>query len=280
MKASSAGAAHREVVRVPNGGLLPVRGRAARLRTRLFRRRDDPGPARPHRLTFYPADLARIHDEGFGDFARAAAAELLTRLPRSGLVVELGCGSGISTQILTNAGHEVVGIDISRPMLAIARERAPRATLRHGSIWDAELPPCAAITAIGEVLNYAADPHAGADRLPDLFASVSEALHPGGLFMFDFATPGRGTLRSGGPTRVDGDDWRISSEASEDPVTQTLERRMEIEMRGERRVEVHTLNLYERDFVLNCLVDTGFTAEPLNGYSGVGFWPGYAAFAA
>jgi hypothetical protein len=31
-------------------------------------------------LSFYPADLARIHDEGFGEFARAAACELLRRM--------------------------------------------------------------------------------------------------------------------------------------------------------------------------------------------------------
>ena len=63
-------------------------------------------------MSFYPADLARIHDEGFGDFARAAACELLRRLPGSGRVVEIGCGSGISSELLSDAGYDVLGIDM------------------------------------------------------------------------------------------------------------------------------------------------------------------------
>ena len=231
-------------------------------------------------MTFYPPDLARIHDEGFGDFARAAAAELLTRLPASGLVVDLGCGTGITAAVLSDAGHDVLGIDISEDMLAIARARAPRATFRQGSVWDADLPRCTAVSAIGEVVNYAADDRAGADALPGLFARVYDALEPGGLFMFDFATPGRVTQRSGGPGEVSGNGWRIVSSASEDEHARTLERRMEIEMDGERRVEVHRLRLYDADLVRKCLEGPGFSSEALDRYSDFGFWPGYAAFAA
>jgi SAM-dependent methyltransferase len=226
-------------------------------------------------LSFYPADLARIHDEGFGDFARAAACELLRRLPSRGRVVELGCGTGISTEILVAAGHDVIGIDIARDMLAVARRRAPSADLRHGSIWDADLPRCAAVTAIGEVINYAADERAGAERLPQLFGRIFEALEPGGLFMFDFATPGRGGRA---PHLSEGNGWRIESQASE--VGETLERRMTIEIDGARREETHRLRLYDPVWVRKCLEGPGFSPEALDRYCEFGFWPGYAAFAA
>jgi SAM-dependent methyltransferase len=231
-------------------------------------------------VTFYPADLARIHDEGFGDFARAAAREALARLPGSGLVVELGCGSGISSAILSDAGYEVLGIDLSDSMVEIARSRAPRATFVQGSVWDAQIPPCVGVTAIGEVLNYAADQAAGAERLPELFARVYDSLAPAGVFMFDFATPGRATARAGGPGVHEGEGWRIESEAVEDPATQTLERRMTIEVGGERRSETHVLRLYDTAWVRKCLDGAGFTSEALDRYSDFGFWPGYAAFAA
>jgi SAM-dependent methyltransferase len=225
-------------------------------------------------LSFYPADLARIHDEGFGDFGRAAACELLRRLPSTGVVVELGFGTGITTELVSAAGYDVVGIDISPDMLALAQKRAPRATLRLGSLWDAELPRCAAVTAIGEVINYAADERAGAERLPALFARVHEALLPGGLFMFDFATPGRA-----GPAGVhEGDGWRVETETVEHDGA--LERRMTVESGGKRRVEVHRLRLYERELVLKCLEGPGFSSEALDRYCDFGFWPGYAAFAA
>jgi SAM-dependent methyltransferase len=228
-------------------------------------------------VTFYPADLARIHDEGFGDFGRAAACELLRRLPARSLVVELGCGTGITSEVLSDAGHGVLGIDVSPDMLEIARRRAPRAEFREGSLWDAELPRCSAVTAIGEVINYAADERAGEEQLPDLFARIYDALLPGGLFLFDFATPGRGT---GVPGIREGDGWRIESIAVEDAATRTLERRMSIELEGERREEIHRLHLYEIETVLKYLEGPGFSSEALDRYCDFGFWPGYAAFAA
>ena len=227
-------------------------------------------------MSFYPADLARIHDEGFGDFARAAACELHRHLLPAGLVVELGCGTGISSEILARLGYDVLGIDISDDMLEIARGRAPGAEFRRGSLWDAELPSCMAVTAIGEVVNYAADDRAGEEQLPELFARIRHALQPGGVFMFDFATPGRGT---GAANTREGGGWQIHSVAVEDPATRTLERRMTIEIGGERREEIHTLRLYERDDVARFLEDAGLKPEPLERYCDFAFWPGYAAFA-
>ena len=47
---------------------------------------------------FYAADLAFVHDRGFGELAAAAAGELVSRMrlagASGGLVVDLGCGSG------------------------------------------------------------------------------------------------------------------------------------------------------------------------------------------
>jgi SAM-dependent methyltransferase len=228
-------------------------------------------------MSFYPADLARIHDEGFGDFPRAAACEVHRHLPPSGLVVELGCGTGITMEILMRLGYDVVGIDISPEMLAIARRRAPDADLRPGSIWDAEIPPCVGVTAIGEVVNYAADERAGSERLPELFDRVYTALQPGGVFMFDFATPGRGRPE---PHVSEGQGWRIESRTVEDTGARTLERRMKIEIDGRQREEVHLLRLYDPETVRQQLEGPGFSSEALDRYCDFRFWPGYAAFAA
>jgi SAM-dependent methyltransferase len=226
-------------------------------------------------LSFYPADLAQIHDEGFGDFARSAACELLPRLPARGLVVELGCGSGISSEIICDTGYDVLGIDIAPDMLAIARRRAPRADFRESSIWDAELPPCVAVTAIGEVVNYAADERAGAERLPELFRRIRGALPPRGLLLFDFATPGRA---SGRIHVQEGDGWRIESRTIE--ADGILERLMTIEAGGHVRREVHRLRLYDAGMVEGHLREAGFAPERLDHYCDFVFWPGYAAFAA
>ena len=226
-------------------------------------------------VSFYAAGLARIHDDGYGDFPRAAACELLRRVRRPGLVVELGCGTGISSEIIAGAGHDVLGIDISPDMVALARRRVPSARFEAGSIWDASLPPCIAATAIGEVINYTADARAGAEHLPELFGRIYEALLPGGRFLFDFATPGRGTQGVSGRS---GSDWRIEVTNVEEQGT--LERRMTFEI-GERRYEeLHRLRLYEPEAVRQLLEDQGFAAEPLTRYCDFRWGSGYAAFAA
>ncbi|PIK51325.1 putative 18S rRNA (guanine-N(7))-methyltransferase [Apostichopus japonicus] len=52
------------------------------------------------------------------------AVELLA-LPEgtSSFILDVGCGSGLSGEALTNRGHFWVGMDISKPMLGIAEER-------------------------------------------------------------------------------------------------------------------------------------------------------------
>src|SRR5262245_16914733 len=106
----------------------------------------------------YASDLAYIHDVGHGHFARQAAPALLKLLQQhaitSGTVVDLGCGSGIWAEALVKAGYNVLGIDISAAMIDIARQRVPKAQFQVGSYLKAELPPCVAVTSIGECLNY------------------------------------------------------------------------------------------------------------------------------
>ena len=234
---------------------------------------------------FYGRDLAHVHDAAFGDLARAGAAELLERLRgagiASGLVVDLGTGSGIAAQALTEAGYAVLGVDVSADLLELARRRAPGATFVEASLHEFQLPACAAVTAIGECLSYA---NAGRPELTRLFARVHDALSPGGLFLFDVACPGR---EAAGPRRTwhEGADWILCFEAEERAAERLLTRRITVFRRAgdayRRSDEVHTLHLYEPAEVLEQLVRAGFEATQLPGYVGrLRFVPGHAGFAA
>ena len=65
----------------------------------------------------YQEDLAYIHDVGFGGFALKSAPGLLEILRRhgvtEGLIVDLGCGSGLWSCELASAGYTVLGVDQS-----------------------------------------------------------------------------------------------------------------------------------------------------------------------
>ncbi|MEX0754894.1 MAG: class I SAM-dependent methyltransferase [Actinomycetota bacterium] len=78
-------------------------------------------PATP----YYRRDLALIHHLGFAFHAEDCAPGILESLQsvrvRDGLVLELGCGSGLLTTHLVDAGHRVIATDASPAMLDLAR---------------------------------------------------------------------------------------------------------------------------------------------------------------
>lgn len=82
------------------------------------------GPDTP----YYRRDLALVHHLGFGFHADDCAPGILELLQpvreRDGLVAELGCGSGLLTRYLVDAGHRVIATDASPAMLDLARTYA------------------------------------------------------------------------------------------------------------------------------------------------------------
>jgi SAM-dependent methyltransferase len=157
----------------------------------------------------YKDDLAYIHDVGFGDFAKNSAPGLLELLAvnriTSGLVIDLGCGSGIWAHELSRAGYDVLGIDISPAMIAIARKRVALGEFQTASLLNVGLPQCEAVTSLGECLNYLFDQSNNIRGLRRLFRRVYAALKPGGVFIFDIAEPGRGKGPRG--KHREGPDW-------------------------------------------------------------------------
>lgn len=240
---------------------------------------------------FYDAELAAVHEADFADVAHSAAGVLLRRLAdaghHGGTVVDLGCGGGTLASVLVDAGYDVLGIDLSAAMIALARGRLPGTRFQQGSVWDAELPGAVAVTAIGEVVNYAADARAGTGQLADLVRRVHAALAPGGVFLFDIATPGRGGPDGTRTGFTDTDRYTMHFEGHEtvtDDGTATLERRMVLFTRDgdvyRRTDEVHHLRLYDPTTVTAMLDDAGFATSMLAAYGDRPLSAGWIAIAA
>ncbi|MEM5772898.1 MAG: class I SAM-dependent methyltransferase [Candidatus Aenigmatarchaeota archaeon] len=47
----------------------------------------------------------------------------LLNLPKGSYILDVGCGSGWSTEVIKSYGYKVVGIDVSEEMIKIAREK-------------------------------------------------------------------------------------------------------------------------------------------------------------
>ena len=218
---------------------------------------------------FYAKDLAYIHDAGFRDYSLNASPGLLGVFRRngvnSGLVVDLGCGSGRWAGELIRHGYDVYGIDRSRAFLTIARRVAPSARFAAGSLWNASLPPCVAVTALGECLNY----EPGGDRAR-LFSRVRNALRPGGVFIFDSAGPDRIAENGAGKLWTEGRDWAVLVEKQGDRRRAVLTRRIICFRKSgggyRRSEEIHRQALYEPAAVLQELSRAGFEARQVNAY--------------
>jgi len=160
---------------------------------------------------YYRPDLALIHHLGFGFHADLCAPGVLVLLEpvrsSGGLVLELGCGSGLLTRYLVEAGHRVLATDASPAMLELARESAPGAEeIRLLALPDDHLPECDAIVSIGHVLSYLPD-EAALDRA---LLAAGRALRPGGVLALDLCDLRWGEARRDAPSssRVE-DEWAI-----------------------------------------------------------------------
>ncbi|HKS85430.1 MAG TPA: class I SAM-dependent methyltransferase [Pseudolabrys sp.] len=87
---------------------------------------------------------ARAESDGYDVFAPAANEKLiaafvrLSNLPPGAHVADLGCGSGVFTELLRRAGYRSVGLDISPRLIALGRRKYPGLELIEG---DAENLP-------------------------------------------------------------------------------------------------------------------------------------------
>jgi SAM-dependent methyltransferase len=237
---------------------------------------------------WYGEDLAYIHDVGHADFALDSATGILEVLDRKGindgLVVDLGCGTGLLARQLIDTGYGVFGIDISEAMVELARRRTPEAEFRVGSLFEVDLPPCAAVTAISEVLNYLFDAENEREGLGRLFRHVHDALVPGGDFVFDVLGPGQvqpGTRKRGFGV---GEDWAVLSELEEDLERGTMARRIvsfrKVGGHYRRDEEVHRVRLYDPSELSVELERAGFQVRTMRSYGDLPLSDGHTAFVA
>jgi SAM-dependent methyltransferase len=217
----------------------------------------------------YSADLAYVHDAAFGDVARRAAPEIVRLLRdrgiRRGHIVEVGCGSGIAAAYFAARGYTVTGTDVSPAMIGLARANAPAAQFRVAPIERLRPPPCDAVVAVGEIVNYVSG---GLPALHRFFRRVHGALQPGGIFVFDFIESA--ARRTFAARSFGGADWALAARATFDPARRLLTRRIIVARTIGRRVrhasEVHRVRVYGRAAMRRALERAGFAVTVSRSY--------------
>jgi SAM-dependent methyltransferase len=137
--------------------------------------------------------FAKVYAAHWEDYARLMLdwhEELVGRFDlRAESVVDLACGTGYYAIGLAKMGVDVVGIDASEDMLAVARRRARRAKLAVG--WSCQdmreaVSPSRVdlVTCWFDSINYLITE----DCVRRTFARVAAMLRQGGAFLFDVNT--------------------------------------------------------------------------------------------
>lgn len=132
--------------------------------------------------TYEDARRAAAYDElGWGGTYLLAFRDLpaiLRRVVPGGRAVDFGCGTGRSTCWLQTLGFATVGLDISREMVDVARERDPQGDYRRIADGDFSSLPTGAFDLVLSAFTF--DNVPGFARKVQLFAGLRELLQPAG----------------------------------------------------------------------------------------------------
>ncbi len=92
-------------------------------------------------------------------------------------VLEIGCGTGTLAAAMMARGASVTGIDISEPMLAVARQAAPEAELFHMTATEIEKLGASRFDRIVSTLAFS---ELSEDEVMFVLRAATELLKPGG----------------------------------------------------------------------------------------------------
>ena len=141
------------------------------------------------------SDFARVYDIFMDNVEYEKWAEYLIGSLKEygiedGIVLELGCGTGVMTELLAESGYDMIGVDNSEEMLGEAMEK--RAESGHEILYleqdmrEFELyGTVRAIASVCDCMNYITEE----EDLLTVFKLVNNYLDPEGIFIFDMNTP-------------------------------------------------------------------------------------------
>lgn len=103
------------------------------------------------------------------------------------LVLDIGCGTGVLTEMMYDKGYDLIGVDLSQEMLDVAVSSRNGRDILYICQDMSELDLYSTVGTVYSTcdsINYLIDD----DQIENCFRKVANYLYPGGLFIFDVNT--------------------------------------------------------------------------------------------
>jgi SAM-dependent methyltransferase len=113
---------------------------------------------------------------------RAMLAGFAGLVERNGFIADVGCGTGATSRMLADFGHDVVGIDLSPNMIAEARRLNPDLSFQVGSMTDLALD----LGRLHGLCAWYSVVHIPDELLPHVISEFRRVLRPGGWALVAF----------------------------------------------------------------------------------------------
>ena len=218
-------------------------------------------------------DFAEVYDALTEDVTYENTVEYLEKIfkkhyhKKPELMLELACGTGSITKLLSDKGYDMIGVDISEEMLNIARGKCDESVLLlNQDMTEFELfGTVDVIMCLLDSVNYITEP----EKLQKMFMLVENYLEYGGVFVFDInsAYKLKNIIGENTFVRETENIYSVWENEQDDPFVHFILNFFVENPDGsyERFYEEHTERIYETTLIISMLEKAGF--ESITAYS-------------
>ncbi len=240
---------------------------------------DAPKPPRPRPRR--PKRVRKWYEEIFGDeylMNEPKLSDFQTRreidfvekglgLRPGAMILDLACGSGTHAIGMSKRGYQVVGLDYSVAMLAIAGEEAQEHDIKinflHGDMRDLQFGPTFdGVYCIGTSFGYFDE-----ENNQKVVQGIRKALKPGGVFLLE--VDNRDFVMRSQPNLLwyEGDGFICMEETSFDYISSrlTVNRTMLMD-EGGKKVSKYSIRVYSLHELGTILHNEGFSVNRIGGH--------------
>ncbi|MFX0195135.1 MAG: class I SAM-dependent methyltransferase [Candidatus Hodarchaeota archaeon] len=144
-------------------------------------------------LDDYMGEKAQVYERRRGlkriKIATTTRALELLDLEKKAFILDIGCGTGWSTEIIKNEGHIVIGLDLSKNMIKLAQKKGFEtiiADMRYIGIKSNYLDGSISISALNFVAEKSKTKKEVRNNYSKVASEIFRILKPGGRAIFEY----------------------------------------------------------------------------------------------